>query len=119
MLLAAFASSLAAILGAAVLRVFGQGAAQSSIQGCILKCASGERRGVASSTFYAGIDVGQGLGAVVGGAVAERFGYAASFMTGPCALAIGLGAFAIWKLRGGERGEEEREARQAVLERRR
>ena len=119
MLLTAFASSLAAILGAAVFRVFGQGAAQSSIQGCVLKCASDERRGVASSTFYAGIDAGQGLGAIVGGVIAERFGYAASFMTGPCVLAVGLGAFAVWKLWGGERGEEEREARQAVLERRR
>lgn len=96
----AFAQSFWMIAVGAVLRIFGQGAAQSSIQGCILKDTPDERRGVASSTFYLGIDAGQGLGAIVGGVVADVFGYTAAFMSGPCVLGIGLFGFVWWRLRG-------------------
>lgn len=95
----AFAASLPLILAGAVFRIFGQGAAQSSIQGCVLKDAPDERRGVASSTFYLGIDAGQGLGAIIGGAIADSCGYAAAFLSGPCVLGVGFLAFLWWKLR--------------------
>lgn len=95
----ALAASLPMILAGAVFRIFGQGAAQSSIQGCVLKDAPDEKRGVASSTFYLGIDAGQGLGAIIGGAIADSCGYAAAFLSGPCVLGVGFLAFLWWKLR--------------------
>ena len=95
----ALAASLPMIIAGAVFRIFGQGAAQSSIQGCVLKDAPDEKRGVASSTFYLGIDAGQGLGAIIGGAIADSCGYAAAFLSGPCVLGVGFLAFLWWKLR--------------------
>ncbi len=95
----AFAASLPLVLVGAFFRIFGQGAAQSSIQGEILKNTPDEHRGIASSTFYLGIDVGQGLGAMIGGAIADAFGYTAAYLSGPCMLAVGFLGFIWWKLR--------------------
>ncbi len=93
----AFANSLLMIGIGSIFRIFGQGAVQSSLQGYILKESPDEKRGVASSTFYLGIDAGQGLGAIVGGAVAGYAGYTSSFLSGLVVLAIGLISFLWWK----------------------
>lgn len=92
----AFAQSLPLVLAAAAFRTFGQGMAQSAIQGQVLKDAGDSNRGVASSTFYLGVDVGQGLGAIVGGMIADHWGYSAAFLSGPCMLCVGLLSFAVW-----------------------
>ena len=108
----ALAHTLPLILVASLFRTFGRGMAQSTIQGQVLKDAGDARRGVASSTFYLGVDLGQGLGAVVGGTIARSFGYAAAFMTGPCVLVLGLVAFALWGKRHHARLSCGREGRQ-------
>ena len=90
MLVIACANSLTAIIVGAVFRIFGQGMAQSSIQGQVLKDSPEDVRGVASSTFYLGIDAGQGLGAMVGGLLIDIGGYALAFLSGPVMLVLGL-----------------------------
>ena len=96
MALIAFAQSLLPILIAGVVRVFGQGIAQPSLQGTALKEAAEGERGTASSTFYMGIDIGQGISGIIGGIVADAFGFTAMFLTGPIALAGGVVAYLVW-----------------------
>ena len=55
--------------GIQVQGIFRQGAAQPSLQaGCINKVGTG-RSGVATSTYYLGGDIFQGIGPMIGGAV--------------------------------------------------
>lgn len=97
MMCVAFAHSLACIIAAALFRIVGQGVAQISLQGQILKDAPEEHRGVAASTFYMGVDVGQGFGAMAGGWVADAWGYTAAYATGPVLLAMGFLAYLFWR----------------------
>lgn len=69
------AASLWVILIAAVVQAGGQGMAQPSIQAECMKRVPAENRGTASSTYYMCSDIGQGLGAMMGGKVADAFGY--------------------------------------------
>ena len=92
----AFAGNLPLVLLASVFRIFGQGVAQSSLQGQVMKDAGPEQRGVASSTFFMGIDIGQGLGAIVGGALIDVAGFEGAFLFGPVALAVGLVSYLYW-----------------------
>ena len=92
----AFAGNLPLILLAGVFRIFGQGIAQSSLQGQVMKDAGPERRGVASSTFFMGIDIGQGLGAMASGALIDLAGFEGAFLFGPVTLAVGLVSRLYW-----------------------
>ncbi len=59
--------SLGMILATGLLRALGQGAAQPSLQaGCIDRVGR-DRSGVATSTYFLGGDIGQGVGPMVGG----------------------------------------------------
>ena len=95
----AFADSTAMILVAAFFRIFGQGTGQAVIQGQILKDAPEESRSRASATFYIGVDVGQGGGAIVGGALADAFGYTAAYLSAVPVLIAGTAMFVHWLLR--------------------
>lgn len=65
-------SSLWMILLTGLLRALGQGAAQPSLQaGCINRVGR-ERSGVATSTYFLGGDIGQGVGPMVGGFLLAR-----------------------------------------------
>ena len=76
------------IIVSSVLKALGQGAAQPSLQAASIKKAGKERSGSATSTYYLGGDIGQGVapmiaGVVVGNASAPLKGYVTSFqMTG-------------------------------------
>ena len=61
--------SLWLILFTCVLRAIGQGAAQPSLQAGCINYVGRERSGVATSTYFLGGDVGQGVGPMVGGAL--------------------------------------------------
>ena len=62
-----FSNSLWMILVTGLLRALGQGAAQPSLQaGCINRVGR-DRSGVATSTYFLGGDIGQGIGPMVGG----------------------------------------------------
>ena len=96
MTLNAFAQSLAPIIVASVCRSVGQGVSNASLQGQALKESTPEDRGRTNSTFYMGIDIGQGLGAIIGGVLADAFGFTTMFMAGPIALVGGLISYLIW-----------------------
>ena len=81
----AYSSTLPAIIVSGVIRALGQGAAQPSLQaGCINRVGR-ERSGVATSTYFLGGDIGQGIGPMVGGAILARIvglpGYQVMFLT--------------------------------------
>ena len=93
----AFANSLIAVLGCALARSFGQGTSQSSMQGQILKDAPDEKKGVAMGTFYLGMDVGQGTGAMLGGWIADNAGYSMMYLSCVGWLIVGFVAFLIYQ----------------------
>ena len=90
------ATSLCLIVVASLFRALGQGIGQATIQGQVLRDSSLEERGKACSTFYLGVDAGQGAGAIVGGVLADAFGFSFALLSALPALLLGLVAFAFW-----------------------
>ncbi|MBU3877606.1 MFS transporter [Faecalicatena sp. AGMB00832] len=68
-------SALWMFLIAAVVAAFGYGASQPAVQTLCMKCVPKERRGSASSTSYIGQDLGNLIGPVLAGSIAEQVGY--------------------------------------------
>jgi len=95
--LIAFASGLWMLAIAGALYAAGSGSSQPALQTSCIRELGPARTGVAMSTFFIGADVGQGLGPIVGGAIAGRFGYTVLFLVGTALLLAGL---AFWLLRG-------------------
>lgn len=91
MILHGTATSLWILLLAAVLKSLAQGCIQPSMQAECIKRVSSDRIGVATSTFYIGADVGQGVGPVIGGAIASSFQYSTMFYF--CGALLLLGCF--------------------------
>ena len=71
------AGSLWMFLLAAVLFGFGYGGCQPVLQSMAMRLARKDRRGAASSTNFIGSDLGNIVGPVVGGGLAQSFGYTA------------------------------------------
>lgn len=67
------------ILLTGVIRSLGQGAAQPALQAGGINEAGIERSGVATSTYYLGGDIFQGIGPMLGGIVVEAFAGAAGY----------------------------------------
>lgn len=82
------ATKLWMIIVAGVLKSLGQGAGTPSIQAFCVKALGRERAGVASSTCLIGQDIGNAVAPIVGGFVAERFGYAPMFYGYAVLLAV-------------------------------
>lgn len=76
-LIISLASSLPVFLVAAVVAACGYGASQPAIQALGMKCVPDSHRGAASSTSYIGQDLGNLMGPIVAGAIAQSLGYAA------------------------------------------
>lgn len=66
---------------ASVLKSIGQGTGQISLQTECIKRVDATRIGVATSTFYIGADIGQGLGPIIGGRISASFNYLTMFYT--------------------------------------
>lgn len=71
MFLLGFCGSLPMIMLTGVLRAIGQGAAQPSLQAGCINYVGRDRSGVATSTYYLGGDIGQGIGPMIGGFILE------------------------------------------------
>ena len=82
--------SLWRLLLAAFVAAFGFGACQPVVQSLAMRMVAKERRGAASCTSYLGTDLGQLLGPVVAGFVAQHLGYVVmwQFMIIPILLAL-------------------------------
>lgn len=80
------ADDLGTLLLAAAVGAFGYGAAGPVARSIAMSVVPPERRGAASSTLYLGSDIGQLVGPVVGGILAARYGYAATFRILPVYL---------------------------------
>lgn len=99
MLLIGNCSVLWMILLASVLKALGQGCGQPAIQAECLKKLGAERRGVATSTFYVGSDVANGVAPVVGGFIAEGGGYSSVFSFGAVILIAAFVGYAVYARR--------------------
>lgn len=89
-----FAQTLAAVLLAAIFYGIGFGTTQPILNAIIIKLSPPERRGVATATYYATLDIGFGIGSFVWGAISQVAGFTAVFIG--CALSIILALLAYW-----------------------
>ena len=62
---------------------FSQGAAQPSLQAGCINCVGRDRSGVATSTYFLGGDIGQGIGPMAGGFVLARIAGLAGYPAMP------------------------------------
>lgn len=69
----AASQSVGMVMLSAVIRALGQGAAHPSLQAECIRTAGKEHRGIATSTYSLGGDIGQGVGPMIGGVLLERF----------------------------------------------
>lgn len=81
-----FANSLAFFIVAAVFKAVAQGLGQPVLQTEAMKSVPPDKRGIASSTMYIGGDLGQAVGPMIGGAVADAVGYGNMYLL--CALPL-------------------------------
>ena len=76
---------------AAVFKAIASASVQTSLLAESIKRAGREKSGVATSTFYIGADIGQGVGPMIGGAIASLWGYSMMFyFCGVISLIAGL-----------------------------
>ena len=73
------AYALPLVLIAGILKGIGQGSGQSAIQADSVRMLGLERSGVASSSCYIGMDLGNVLGPAIGAFVISDFGYGPLF----------------------------------------
>ncbi len=99
MLILAAGKSVEIIMLSAVVRALGQGAAHPSLQAECIRTAGKEHRGVATSTYSLGGDVGQGIGPILGGILLEYQsglpGYRILFLICAILMVIAEGYFLI------------------------
>jgi len=86
MVLIGIAPVLSLLIVAAVLKSIGQGTGQISLQTECIKSVDASRVGVATSTFFIGADIGQGVGPIIGGAISSCFNYTVMYVS--CAVLV-------------------------------
>lgn len=91
MILTSVANSLPVFLLAAVLFGISNGGWQPALQTLCLKCVENERRGAASGTYYMGLDLGNTIGPLMCGIIADSFGYGYAFLAMVIPIALGMG----------------------------
>ncbi len=100
MILAGRAEALGMLLLAAVLKAAGQGGGQISLQSACIKKVDPERVGIATSTYYIGADIGQGLGPMLGGRLADNLGYEKMFYIMAVIIAVVMVIFNCYQRKG-------------------
>ncbi len=99
MLIAGKTSGFFIMMIAAVLKAIGQGGGQISLQSACIKKVSPAKVGIATSTFYIGADIGQGLGPIIGGKISDMFGYATMFYCIAVLLVSVMVIFSVYELK--------------------
>ena len=95
MICTGLAGSIGVIVVAALLKGISQSAGQSSVQAECARRSSEKNRGVAMSTCYLGSDLGNSIGASLGGWLSAAYGYGSMFIIVGGLVASGLGMYAI------------------------
>ncbi len=98
MLIIGRSTGLGMILLASVLVALGQGTGQLSLQSACIKKVDAAKIGVATSTYYIGADIGQGLGPILGGQVLEIFNYGIMFDLIAILMVGGIGVFIVYQI---------------------
>jgi len=99
MFIVASSSKIFLILAAAVLKAIGQGCGQIALQSACVKKVDNSKVGVASSTYYIGLDIGQGLGPIIAGRISAASGYKTMFADIGFLMIIGAVLFSIYQIR--------------------
>lgn len=102
-------SSFAVMMVAAALKAIGHGGGQISLQSACIKKVSPAKVGVATSTFYIGADIGQGLGPIIGGNISELFGYSSMFYSVAAIMLLSMVIFSIYEIKTSARKKSEKE----------
>lgn len=97
MALIGLAPVLSVLLVASVLKSIGQGAGQISLQTECIKKVDAGRVGVATSTFYIGADIGQGVGPMIGGAISASFNYTVLYFVCAALMLLSMLVFNIYQ----------------------
>lgn len=96
MVLIGVAPVLSLLIVASVLKSIGQGTGQISLQTECIRSVDATKIGVATSTFYIGADIGQGLGPIIGGKISSVFNYTVMFFVCSVIMIISLVFFNIY-----------------------
>jgi len=89
------AHSLLVVMNAAFLQALGHGVGQPALQAeCIRRLP--DKRGVATSTLFIGIDIGQGIGPIIGGTVLSATDFSTTFTGAGALMIIGMAAFLLY-----------------------
>ena len=91
-------TGLSMILLAAALIAIGQGTGQLSLQTACIKKVDAAKIGVATSTYYIGADIGQGLGPMIGGKISEAFDYQIMFYLTAILMLGGIIVFILYQI---------------------
>lgn len=76
-------------------KAIAQGMSQPALQTEALRSVPPEKRGLASSTMYIGGDLGQTVGPILGGVVAEQAGYGAMYLLSAIPIAVAWAYFVL------------------------
>ncbi|WP_411680185.1 MFS transporter [Clostridium thailandense] len=98
-LLLATSTSLWMVLAVAILYGIGQSSLSPALQATCVKSLGPSRVGVATSTYFIGYDAGQGLGAIIGGSIAGKFGLTFVFYICGALLSIGIVIYYLYSLK--------------------
>lgn len=97
MVLLGYAYGLPLLLASAVLKAFSQGGGQISLQTACIRRVGPEKVGIATGTYYIGADIGQGIGPIICGKIAEGAGYTAMFNVTGVIMIVSLVIFNIYQ----------------------
>lgn len=84
-------------LAAGVLKAAGQGGGQISLQSACIRRVEPARVGIATSTYFIGADIGQGLGPVLGGRISEAFSYRGMYLGTAILMLSGILVFNLYQ----------------------
>jgi len=87
------------IVLAALLFAAGAGTGMPAIQADCLMRLGRERSSVATGTYFIGLDIGMTVGPVVGGIMADAFGFRTTFNSAAVLMFIGFGGYYVYNMR--------------------
>ncbi len=88
MVMLSFSTELYLFITAGIINGFGNGIVTPVMNSLVVKFSPAERKGAANATYYAAIDIGIGVGSVLGGIVSQIAGYFALYLISGLSIVI-------------------------------